>query len=62
MVARARIDIKHDRHRAVVHEFELHLRAEDARLDRHAELAQFVAEPLIEGSSDLWPPPSRSPA
>ena len=45
---RERVTVEHDRHRAVVHELDVHLRAEDARLDRHAERAQLGAEPLVE--------------
>src|SRR5262245_33416096 len=45
--------LEHDRHRPVVHELDLHLRAEDTGRDRDAERSQLVAEPLVERLGDL---------
>src|SRR5262249_12471451 len=39
---------EHDRDRSVVHELDLHPGAEDARLDGDAELAERVAEPVVD--------------
>jgi hypothetical protein len=40
--------VEHDRHRPVVHEFELHPCAEDARLDVDAEVLKRLAEVFVE--------------
>ena len=45
---RVRPEVEDDRDGAVVDELDLHSRAEDARLDRDAELAQSGAEALVE--------------
>src|SRR5712691_6235687 len=41
--------VQHDRHRAVVHEFDRHARAEHASLDVRTFCRELLAEPLIEG-------------
>ena len=41
--------LEHQRHRTVVHELDEHVRAEDARADVRAELAQGVGELVDQG-------------
>src|SRR5215211_4695030 len=47
------VRVQDDRHRSVVDELELHPGTEDARLDRHAERAQLVAEAFVERLRNL---------
>src|SRR5829696_7895580 len=47
------LGVQDDRHRSVVDELDLHPGTEDARLDRHAERAQLVAEALVERLRNL---------